>query len=602
MRLLDGRSKGVLGSRVGRRLLGLFLGCALAPLLAFTLLSVAGVSHELGKQLEHSLHQSSKAAGMHVARSLLFSRDHLDLVREPLATEIGLEAAVSPAVARQLGKVFSGVRLEHPSGTLLLAGEDPVVMPVLDAKQLAHLTRGEHLVVVGDRAGRPAMLMACRLQPTDEASPLLVGELRPEVLWDINSIQVPGGDVLVLDGRAHLLTASTVEALDFGRLWAQVGKDPASGTIEWQLAGEENVARYWRVFMRPQFGIDFVIVQSRSRAVALSALHSFVSWFALVGLLTVLVVVFAAVVQIRRVVEPVVDLDLATRRVARGDFGVRLSARGRDEIAGLGRAFNHMAEQLHENIRQREATERDLIAARDMALEAARAKSDFVTSVSHELRTPLTSILGSAEILAQHDDDEAARGEFLGMITEASKHLAELIDDILELSAPGSVEEAAVSLVAPLREAVADVVEQRCPVRIDVPADLTVRGDVRRLADVFRHVLDNAVKFGGEDNEVSIRAWRDGGVVEVAITDRGEGISPDQVGRVFEPFAQVGRNILTEKASGAGLGLTLSRSLLERMGGGIRLESVPGQGTTVVVTLKAAPVEVAPPVSGPVSS
>ena len=226
--------------------------------------------------------------------------------------------------------------------------------------------------------------------------------------------------------------------------------------------------------------------------------------------------------------------------------------------------------------------------------EASRAKNDFLATTSHELRTPLTSIIGFSRLLLdEYVTDPAERRELLTDLHRNALHLLSLVDDILDVSrieagrldiVPETVNLAAlVAEVAALTKVQAD--EKGLTFRTPVPADLPrVRADQARLRQILLNVIGNAIKFT-DRGEVRITAAleTDGSRVRVEITDTGIGIAPEKQPLLFEKFRQVDASH-TRRHGGAGLGLAISKALIERMGGRISLRS-DGAGTGTTVTL-----------------
>ncbi len=231
-------------------------------------------------------------------------------------------------------------------------------------------------------------------------------------------------------------------------------------------------------------------------------------------------------------------------------------------------------------------------AARHEAEVANAEKDEFVAIVSHELRTPLTSILGWATMaskLAPGPDLNRA----LETIERSARAQMRLVDDLLEMSRTRtgkrhievgevSVDETIESAVA----SVASVAEQR-RVHVDVSAHAgVVRADGNRVKQVVTNLLTNAIKFTPTGGSVFVRAERHDGIVEIAVRDTGEGIAPEFLAHVFEPFKQAGA--APTRKGGLGLGLAIVKQLVEAHGGHIRAESEGlGRGATFVVELPA---------------
>jgi PAS domain S-box-containing protein len=251
------------------------------------------------------------------------------------------------------------------------------------------------------------------------------------------------------------------------------------------------------------------------------------------------------------------------------------------------------------DITEQRQLELDMTAARDAAEQANRAKSEFLANMSHELRTPLNAVIGFSEIMCK--EMFGALGstqyrEYANHINASGKHLLALINDILDLTKVEAqkltLNEDLVDLEALLDESLAglSVLAQNGKVtleRIDGTPTPLVTCDQRAMRQVVYNLLSNAVKFTPEDGTVSagLSHCADG-AVELTICDTGIGIPADHLPRLMQPFEQVRGGFSREKP-GTGLGLALTRKLVELHGGAIHIDSVEGEGTTVTVRLPA---------------
>jgi GAF domain-containing protein len=236
------------------------------------------------------------------------------------------------------------------------------------------------------------------------------------------------------------------------------------------------------------------------------------------------------------------------------------------------------------------------IADKSRQLEAAsRHKSEFLANMSHELRTPLNAVLGFSEVLLQRmfGDLNPKQDEYLKDIYSSGQHLLSLINDILDLSKieAGRMELAPAPFHLPsaLDNAVTLVKERATRHGITLQIDLDPRlgelvGDERKVKQVLLNLLSNAVKFTPEGGRISLKASRKDGTVEIAVTDTGVGIAPEDQATIFEEFRQVGHDE-SRKQEGTGLGLTLAKKFVELHGGRIWVESEPGHGSTFTFTL-----------------
>jgi signal transduction histidine kinase len=279
-------------------------------------------------------------------------------------------------------------------------------------------------------------------------------------------------------------------------------------------------------------------------------------------------------------VPPIQSTESRLAEIASGDFSGRLDVPNRDELGSLARNVNRMNDELRRLYAELET--------------ASRHKSEFLANMSHELRTPLNAILGFSQVLQQKLFGElnSKQEEYVGDILSSGNHLLSLINDVLDLSkveagqielevAPFSLREAIERGVVMVREraskngvALASEVE---------PEVQLVQGDERRIRQVLFNLLSNAVKFTPEGGRIDVTAARVGEEIQVGVTDTGPGIASQDLDRIFEEFHQT--EVGARQREGTGLGLTLSKRLIELHGGRIWVESGLGEGSRFVFTL-----------------
>jgi signal transduction histidine kinase/CheY-like chemotaxis protein len=232
---------------------------------------------------------------------------------------------------------------------------------------------------------------------------------------------------------------------------------------------------------------------------------------------------------------------------------------------------------------------RDLDRNRVELEVASRHKSEFLASMSHELRTPLNAVIGFSEVLLDQLFGEVndRQAEYLRDIWNSGRHLLELLNEILDLSkveAGKMVLEPTRFDVAPVLEYSLGLVRQRAAdhgitLELSLPGDVgAVHADELRFKQVVVNLLTNAVKFTPDGGRVTVAARRIGEELQVTVTDTGIGVPPEDRDRIFESFQQGGRG--APKEEGTGLGLTLSRRIVELFGGRMWLESDVGAGST----------------------
>jgi signal transduction histidine kinase len=263
----------------------------------------------------------------------------------------------------------------------------------------------------------------------------------------------------------------------------------------------------------------------------------------------------------------------AARAVSRGDLSVRMQPTGPEEVRSLSAAFNEMVGRVQ---------------------TSQQAQRDFVANVSHELKTPLTSIQGFAQaILDGAASDESARRKSAQVIYDESDRLRRLVEDLLDLARydAGQTAVARAPLdLAPLLKAVTDRLALPAKgrgVRIELAGDAVPRlsGDGDRLAQVFTNLLDNAVQHSPDGATVSVRTQVERGWLAVHVEDRGPGIPESELSRIFERFYQLDKARPGGGGRGAGLGLAISRQIVQAHGGTLTASSRVGVGSTFTVRL-----------------
>ncbi|MEO7650151.1 MAG: HAMP domain-containing sensor histidine kinase, partial [Bryobacteraceae bacterium] len=243
-----------------------------------------------------------------------------------------------------------------------------------------------------------------------------------------------------------------------------------------------------------------------------------------------------------------------------------------------------------------------------LATEASRVKTEFLANVSHELRTPLTSIIGFAELMHQGlpgpvNEDQK---EYLGDILDCGRHLRRMVNDLLDLA---SMEAGTIQFCAErsnLHELVASVAASFGPVARDkrlhlethIADGLTgIEIDPSRLRQVLYNYVSNALKFTPEGGTVTIRlSVEEPGWFRVEVEDTGHGIKPADLGRLFERFVQLtqGEGLSGKSTGGTGIGLSLTKRIVEAQGGTVGVRSTPGSGSVFHAILPRKPQMVDP--------
>jgi signal transduction histidine kinase len=285
----------------------------------------------------------------------------------------------------------------------------------------------------------------------------------------------------------------------------------------------------------------------------------------------------------RSIARPVREAAVGATQLAGGDLSLRLSQSGPGEIGELTTAFNRMAESL-----QRARVE--LEDQNAQLRESERLKSDLVNTVSHELRTPLSGVLGFTKLLLTREFDSETRRHYLGIVDAQARRLSQLIDDFLDVRTieEGRFERARelVDLGTILRDEATlySLQSERHELALDLPeTPLPVLGNADRLRQVIGNLLSNAIKYSPHGGRVEVTAGEHGDAVRVEVRDEGIGIPAKQQSRIFTKFFRA--DAAASGIAGTGLGLAVSRDIIESHGGQIGFFSTEGEGTTFFVEL-----------------
>jgi signal transduction histidine kinase len=323
------------------------------------------------------------------------------------------------------------------------------------------------------------------------------------------------------------------------------------------------------------------------------------------GLIGVLALAAASVGGEMFIVRPVQALVRATKRLSTGDLSTRTGLpHGPGELPQLAAAFDEMAASLEKHAMQ-QRLEEDLRRHNEALEEENRRvrevnqlKSEFVSLVSHELRTPLTAISGYLDLLLEDPGarSTAKQQELLDIVKRNTERLVKLIDDLLDFSRieSGKVELrfSAVDMAAVIAEVVRllqpqmEAKGQR--LSFERPQSLpAVAGDIDRIRQILINLLSNAHKYTPQGGQIWLTAHTENGWVRIDVRDNGIGLSPDEQAQLFDRFFRAQQPAM-RGVEGTGLGLPITRVLVEMHGGRITVTSAPGEGSTFSFTLPVA--------------
>jgi two-component system cell cycle sensor histidine kinase PleC len=264
-----------------------------------------------------------------------------------------------------------------------------------------------------------------------------------------------------------------------------------------------------------------------------------------------------------------------------------------DELSTI-RAFAEILRLAIGQFRNRQA----LLHAKDAAQAASRAKSRFLSMMSHELRTPLNAIIGFSDVMRLEllgPRDQPVYKDYAENIHRSGRHLLELVNQILDVS---RIESGVLDLRiedVPLHPALTDVLRMESGaiagkslhVRVFDDEALTIRADRQSLRQLLLNIVDNAIKYSPIAGAIEIDAQRDGQWVSMEVRDEGPGVPADKVDQLGTPFVSFADPQMVDNKQSIGLGLSVSRALVEAMEGEIRFDNLPDRGFRVQISLPA---------------
>jgi signal transduction histidine kinase len=278
-------------------------------------------------------------------------------------------------------------------------------------------------------------------------------------------------------------------------------------------------------------------------------------------------------------IRPIKRMETRLEAIASGDFSSHVDVPNRDELGALASNINRMNDELGRLYGELET--------------ASRHKSEFLANMSHELRTPLNAVIGFSQVLSEQMFGELnpRQAEYVDDILGSGQHLLSLINDILDLAKVEAgrmeLQLSAFPLAQTLESSMVMIRERAKRQGVTLATDIDpsielLEGDERKVKQIVFNLLSNAVKFTPTGGSVTLAARRLDDEIRITVTDTGIGMGAEDVGRIFDEFYQVGPGRAQE---GTGLGLALTRRLVELHLGRIEVESAPGEGSTFTVSL-----------------
>lgn len=585
---------------VARRILALFLLCALLPIGSLAAFSLWEMSGTLTDQTEQRLHRAAKNINVALLQGLGF-----------LQTEMEVLAKSPGGLQQKSSNHFLGL-------SLFREGSEPHVIfgtacppPSLTDSMSAHLEKGLAAIYTeGVPGALSRVYMAVSTRGGTLSDGILAGEIDPKYVGEIIESAMPlEGDLAVLDSTGGPIYSLKSLPPDVVRHVSDELRTTHAGWFESNRDGETVLASYRSIFLGSFFHNDsWTVVFLTSKASMFAPMRSFTRMFLLIVVLTLLVVLFLSVTQIRRQLLPLGKLTEGTRRISRGEFDSRVDIRSGDEFEELASSFNAMTEHLEaqfEALREanfamaREIDERMLAEEQLRQSQKMEAIGRLTGGIAHDFNNLLTAINGYSTILLRQVGPRNPIRKELEGINEAGERAAALVSQLLTFSRKRVLEPKVIDLNRIL-SGIDRMLRRLIGENIDlstIPGEGlgSVRADPGQIEQVVVNLAVNArdaMHSGGKLTIGTENLEIDGGTasrhpvggpgkyVMLRVSDTGCGMDEDVRSRLFEPF-------FTTKPPGKGTGLGLSTvyGIVQQSQGHIHVESGVGKGTTFTVYL-----------------
>jgi signal transduction histidine kinase len=346
--------------------------------------------------------------------------------------------------------------------------------------------------------------------------------------------------------------------------------------------------------------LPIIVVLDYPLEEALSAYRAVIKPMLLVLGGGLLVALFGAMLIAHGVSRPLETLAAAARRIAKGDYRPVAAIGRSDEIGELSSALNNMTQSIAERETALKGAVSSLELARNEAVKASEAKSQFLSNMSHELRTPLNAIIGFSEMIHTQFLGPVAPPryvEYARHVFDSGRHLLKKVEEMLDLSeaesgkltltrrhlSPGGLVSASLEALMPVAAKAGVTLEVEGKIDSWPPID----ADAAKLQQSLTNIIHNAIKFTPVHGIVRVMGDCVGGVLKITVSDTGIGIRPEDLPLIVRPFHR--RKAAFDAAhQGAGLGLPFAKTIVELHGGSLCIQSTPGVGTIVTIELPLA--------------
>ena len=429
----------------------------------------------------------------------------------------------------------------------------------------------------------PTTVFGIHLSRLNQPSGWLAGEFSLEEMWRmVDRIRIgEHGFALVVAPDGELVAHGDPDKKALVALARNMSKHPLVSALQ-SVQGDMPIAAEYKDEDGVQklgvaariVPLDWTVIVEQPTREAYADANRLRRQLVVAILLALLVMVSIGYVSGRSFISPILTLQRATQRVAAGQLDARVDIRTGDEFTDLGGAFNTMADRLVELTENIKRQERQAMFGR------------IAAGLVHDLSHPIQNLGNSSRLLVREELDTESRRSILATVERELETLKRFMDDLRNVVKPKPVERFTMDINTSVAEVVDPMRSEGDRVKVALEAayakePLLIEGDRFALGRVFRNLITNAIQATQPGGRVVVRTARVGDQVEISVTDTGSGIAPDRLAQIFEDF-------VTTKRRGLGLGLAISKRIVEQLDGTITVESELGRGTAFTLRFPAS--------------